>query len=220
MQKNLVTFFVISFSSILFGNEAMYDFETSLGYRVEEGTSFRSELATSRILELDLRPHVRLGSWPLALGYYFKMPIADAGSDKIGVKKGFFFRNGIDLQTWYDSPVLPFIPYASFGYTFYGYTEISARSTVKGQKGDDSFELPAGNIEMSYTMKGTALDLGGRIRMNSGSQLYFGISYTNEKRQLASFTFNRTDQKSLLEDAINNSKSFSRKVLVGMHWDF
>ncbi len=219
LSRILLLVAATSSSFLAYGQaDSMFDVQTAIGARYEKSKDFKSQDASSRIAEIDLRAHVHLGSWPVSLGYYFKMPVADLGSDDVGVKEAFFFRNGVDLEVWWDTPSLPVIPYASIGYTFYGLTTVKANSELKGTSGKNYFELPAGDISMRYTMTGTALDMGARYAL-TGKYIYFGLSFISEEKHLESFLFNKTDQKVLFKDLVEGTPTFARKYLIGLHWD-
>ena len=192
------------------------DIQPSVGYRMENITNFSNQPRKSRVLEFAVNSQMRLPELPLAVGYHLSFPLADAGSDDIGIEKGLEFNNGLYVQGWH--PVSPeWSVFGQFTYIFYGYTELEATADLEATQRDGSLvRIPDADIFLSYRTNGIAFDLGGQMALDEQMQLLVGFSRRIFMRHLDSFKLTEVDQNHLIESSFDRSIANNNKLFVGL----
>ena len=195
--------------------------EASAGYRQEKTVDFEQENATFRLLQLSVHLVAKMRDYPVSLAYFFKAPIADLGSDDIGITEGFSFSNGIAARYWLTDLLPEYEPYLSVGYEFYGLSSLKAKSRVTGEDASgQEVKLPETDIEMRTKSTGFHFDLGARYPIKESGSIIFGLSREIFKKQVELFNFYGIDQKHLVTKSIHNTTYNANKLFCGYRWDF
>lgn len=196
-------------------------FEFSAGYRQETVRDFERAPARLQLLQAALHLLAQSKDYPLSLGYLFKAPIADLGSDDIGIQEGLSYANGLEFRYRFDLFLPVFEPYLSLAYIFYGSSKLKAKSRLAGRNSNGELvRVPEADISMRTRDSGYHFDLGVKYKTTNNSAFIFGISREIMRKKLEFFTLNGIDQSYLVDDIIRNTIYTASKVFCGYQWSF
>jgi len=198
-----------------------FEIQTGLSYKWSVSRDFSQEKLIAKFLETNFCFCLPLASLPVTAGYFFRLPVANAGTRDFGLKKAIRYDHSLGVNALMPENTWPVRPYLHVSYLFYGYTEMNAFAKLTGTTlSGDIITTPESTIDVNFTTRGFSFGTGIQKVLTGGRIIYGSWVRTLEKVNLKRLDINGIDQKYLgagtIDGAIENSNSFA----FGTIWHF